>query len=259
MTLEIENKSDYFDLNLAKKSNIAIFGFSGCGKTRLACDIASQLQRAGYWVAVFDPVGIWKNISNIPHYQQMMGNPLIMRLALPCQSVIYDISGMVLEHQQSFINEWCRQYFHFRRTSSWDQPAIIIFEESHLFARNLRSKTSQQILRLATAGRNFNTRVLSLTQRVSNLSTEISEQSEQIYLGYTIGENNRRKIRTLLGKEWIKVAEELEVGEFIWRHGRRIEVVKVPLFNTNNMPEEIKLEPIKKRSLIERILGIPNI
>lgn len=63
---KLTGNGEFFELELSRKSNLCIFGFNGCGKTRLACSIASMLNKQGFQVVVFDSVGIWKQISDLP-------------------------------------------------------------------------------------------------------------------------------------------------------------------------------------------------
>jgi len=231
----------YLDIELCRKSNIAVYGLSGCGKSRLACSIASILRNHNYFVAYIDVVGNIKHVSDLPYYLKV--DPKKWCLILRTEGILIDISELLLEEQLAYIDQFFRIYWTFRKANvEWKRQAIIILEESELYCQYLRSKTAQQIFRIVMSGRNepIRTRVMAISPRIANVDTSISEMCEQIYLGSTIGERNAVKIRALLGKEYIDIARELETGQFIWKHGKQIDIVKVPLFERETRPIEIR-------------------
>ena len=232
----------YCDFELCKKSNIAIYGLSGCGKTRLANDIASQLSKQNYFIAYFDVVGNIRDISDLRHYQKIDREK--PNIVLPTEEgIIYDISDLLLNDQQAFVNNFLEIFWLCRKVNiEWKKQAIIILEESELYCQYLNSKTTPQILKFCMAGRNepIRTRVMAISPRIANVSTSISEMCEQVYLGTTLGDRNAVKIRHLFGKEYVDVAKNLDVGQFLWKHSTEIDIVKVPLFQPKSKPQEIR-------------------
>ena len=70
--------------------------------------------------------------------------------------------------------------------------------------------------------------------------------------GKTEGDNNRRKVKALLPKEYLNKARDLKTGDFLHQYGSRISSEKVPYFQSKVKPKPY-VEP-KKPSLIKRMI-----
>ena len=70
-------------------------------------------------------------------------------IVLPTEDgIIYDISDLLLNDQQAFVNNFLEMFWLYRKVNiEWKKQAIIILEESELYCQYLNSKTTQQILK----------------------------------------------------------------------------------------------------------------
>jgi len=77
------------------------------------------------------------------------------------------------------------------------------------------------------------------------------------YFGKTEGDNNRRKAKAWLPKEYLNKARDLKTGEFLQQYGSRIAFEKVPLFQSLRKPQ-LYIEPPKpkKPNLIQRLIRV---
>ena len=116
----------------------------------------------------------------------------------------------------------------------------------------LRSYTFQEISRFVTQGRNFGLSYIALTQRLASVDSNLVEISGLKYFGKTEGDNNRRRAKAWLSKEYLDRARDLKTGEFLQQYGSKITFEKVPLFHSLGTPQPY-IEPRKPKGLIQRI------
>ena len=135
--------------------------------------------------------------------------------------------------------------------------ACYVLEECQNLIPNsaLRSYSFQEISRFVTQGRNFGLSYIALTQRLASVDSNLVEISGLKYFGKTEGNNNRRKAKAWLPREYLDKARDLKTGEFLHQYGSRIVLEKVPLFRSRVRPKPY-VEPQKPRkpNLIQRII-----
>lgn len=134
--------------------------------------------------------------------------------------------------------------------------ACYVLEECQNLIPNsaLRSYSFQEISRFVTQGRNFGLSYIALTQRLASVDSNLVEISGLKYFGKTEGDNNRRKAKAWLSKQYLDKARDLETGEFLHQYGSKISFEKVPLFQSLSKPQPyIKPKP-RKPTLIQRIV-----
>ena len=119
----------------------------------------------------------------------------------------------------------------------------------------LRSYSFQEISRFVTQGRNFGLSYIALTQRLASVDSNLVEISGLKYFGKTEGDNNRRKAKAWLPKEYLNQAKDLKTGEFLQQYGSKITLEKVSLFQSPTEPQ-LYIEPQKPRkpTLMARIM-----
>lgn len=198
-------------------------------------------------------------------------------LVMSWESIVYDLSILLPDRQKMFINDFCEGYWMLRRIglpkkkrseftgkkghlkyikwrikyqrdqayySAWmKKPAVIVLEEAQLYARYLSSGTGQQIMRIVTAGANppFRTRLMAITPRISRVDTDVADGCQQRWLGITDGARDRLKIRDLFGPKYVPIAKELDQGQFVWKHGRHMNIVRTPEYKENMSFNDIPL------------------
>ncbi|GAG26637.1 unnamed protein product [marine sediment metagenome] len=59
---------------------------------------------------------------------------------------------------------------------------------------------------------------------------------QRFYGRLTIEENSKRKFRNYHGGDWCRIAQELDLGFFIYLVKNKLKVVNVPLFETKRKP-----------------------
>ena len=111
------------------------------------------------------------------------------------------------------------------------------------------------ILKRVNQSRNFGLSYIALTQRLASVDSNLVEISGLKFFGKTEGDNNRRKARAWLPKEYFNMAKDLKTGEFIQQYGSKITSEKTPLFQTQRKPQ-LYIEPpeAKKPTLMQRII-----
>lgn len=235
----------------AKKSNILVTGTNQQGKSRLAMAIADKLMSESWQVIVFDNVGIWKNKSSIPLYFEVSENS--MRYVIPKNSsIIYDISYLLPSYQKEFVENVLADLWRNRLRGETDKQTLIVFEESHLYMRNIRSLLGQNLMRICSVGANHKIRTLAISPSLTGLDTEFIRLCQQRYhfkLGCEL--NAKRRFRGYYSKDWQVVAENLDVGYCIYYINGKLKVHGIPLFESNTTPKPYRIPKTtqKKRSL----------
>lgn len=252
-----------FSVQEAKKSNILVTGINQQGKSRLAMAIADTLQNQGisdnWQVIIFDNVGIWKNRSSIPHYLEVNENSL--RYVLPKEeSIIYDISRLLPVFQKEFVENVLADLWTKKLDGEMPRWTLIIFEEAHLYMRNTRSLVSQNIMRVFSVGANHKIRTLAISPSLTGIETEFIRLTGQRYhfrLGLEL--NAKRRFKGYYGKDWELIAENLDVGFCIYYLNGELQVHGIPLFETEYLPEPVKIKPIIRETLKPKKKGLLRI
>jgi len=241
-----------FDLGEAMRTGVFISGTSGYGKTNLAFHLAEEMMRNGIGVVVFDPSQAWYN-SSIPFFNRLQDyGSFSKKKSYPKEkSIVHDLSLLYVEQQKAVVTSIVRSEFQ-RAVNRKTRPRrVFVFEECQLLVPQgrLQSIEAQEVLRLMTVGRNFNLRFILLTQRPATVDKTAVSLCGQKYLGRVDELNDVRYLRNWIG-DWTEKLPSLNVGEFIYNEGNRLEVVQVPLF------ERPKPAKKKETSLLRRIIGI---
>lgn len=254
-----------FNLKEAIQSNTLISGANHSGKSNLAFNIASVLQHYGQVIAI-DSSGIWKRKSDIPLYfnieYQSQPYPI-----MKCESIIYDTSHLRATEQRIFLNDLTDAIW-YRNLENPQVKTWLIVEESSNFCRNVRGQLSENILRIASVGRNIGVRMILLTVDLALLDTIFTRLSEQRFHGkLNIEANSKRRFKAYYGKDWQYIAtHDLETGWFIWLSNGKLQIVKYPLFVNKRKPRryipkpqptiyEDAWKPRRRKSWLEKLLA----
>ena len=258
-----------FDIEEAQKSNILISGTNHTGKSRLACSLCSILQTINWKIVCFDNTGVWRQISDLPRFYQVTEQNIDLEsktVNYPFfnQSVIYDTSLLIPDHRKLFVDKVLRDLWNSRVNNPSNQWILIALEEAQLFMKNIRGSAGQNLLRIASAGRNWKVRILALTVDLALIDPSIIRLCGQRYHGRLgIEDNGKRKFRGYYGGDWCRIAQELDLGYFIYLLRDKLKIVHVPLFEPKRLP--VQYTPIiieQPKSLWQRIkeffLGTPK-
>lgn len=245
------------DIEESKKSNILVTGTNQQGKSLLAMAISDRLThiREPWQILVFDNVGHWKNKSSIPLYY--MVSETTMKYVLPkYASMIYDISNLLPVNQKEFCEWVLADLWKSRIQQQNNHFVLVLFEEFQLYAKNVRGNVSQNILRIMSVGSNHGIRCLGITPDMSLIDCAFIRLAQQRY-HFKLGNepNAKRRFRAYYGLDWCRIARHLDVGFTIYVNKEKLEVCKIPLFQTHRIPQAYR-EPVKPKpkGIIHRIL-----
>ena len=245
-----------FSLHEIKTSNCLITGLNQTGKSNLAyilTDFLSNQQGLSdnWQVIVFDVVGIWKRKSSIPYYFKL---EKLIKVKIPEESIIFDISSLLISEQRQFIEKTLSDLWKDRVNQNNPKKTLLVFEESQLILRNIRSFASQNILRFFSVGANLNIRCFCICPSLTGIDTEIIRLCEQRYHFRLGNESNiKRKFKQYYGLDWVRVALNLNVGFFLYYLKGKLSVKHVNLFEQSLEPQLlhfVKYEPVKKKPKI---------
>ena len=89
----------------------------------------------------------------------------------------------------------------------------------------------------------------------ARVDSNLVEISGLKYFGKTEGDNNRRKAKAWLPREYLDKARDLKTGEFLHQYGSKITLEEVPLFQSRTKPRPyVEPEKPKKPNLITRMI-----
>ena len=251
-----------FDIEEAQKSNILISGTNHTGKSRLACNITSILQNFNWRIICFDNTGIWRRISDLPTWYQVTEQSIDLEtrtVNYPFfqQSIIYDTSLLIPDHQKLFVDKVLRDLWDSRVNNPSNQWTLVALEEFELFGRNTRGSASQNLFRIMHAGRNQRIRALAITTDLALIDPSFIRLCQQRYHArLAIEDNSKRKFRGYYGGDWCRVAQELDLGFFIYLFRNKLKIMHVPLFEPKRLPAPYTpkiIEQPKPKGLWERI------
>ena len=198
-----------FDIEEAQTSNILISGANRTGKSRLSAGICSILQNFKWKIVVFDNVGVWKEISDVPTFYTVREKrnydpeSKTWFYPFPKSSMLFNTSLLEPVLQKSFADKVTRDLWHYQIRKREKEWTLIALEESQLYMRNIRGLVAQNLLRICSAGRNHKLRVLGISVDLALLDPSFIRLCQQRYhakLG--IEGNAKRRFRDYYGLDW---------------------------------------------------------
>lgn len=231
-----------FDVEEGKRTGTMIIGGRGTGKSNLAKIIAEQYMEGGSVVKVFDVSRTWLE-SSIPSYVEVTQNTAYLDIEL-YESVVFDLSRLYPKQVKNFVTQIIAKEFEIqvntpKNMRNW---IIYVFEDSAVsLPRNrLTSREGEELLRLMSVGRNYDLGYLAIVQRPSLTDVTAFELSFQKYFGRLDGENDKRKIRSYIGKDYVDMLDSLEIGEFLYDKGDSTKKISTPLFSSDLKPRRLE-------------------
>lgn len=218
-----------FDIQEAQRTGTFICGIGGTGKSDVGMHLAKAFIDNGIIVYVFDDSRDWMKRSTVPYYLSIKENAPQLVYSLST-SMIFDISLLTVRQAKNVVQKFCRSLFHERVQNP--KPTIVIFEEAQIYLPegSMKSKASEEIMRLVTVGRNYGLRFVLITPFASNVDKLCIKSCKQKYLGFTDERNDKEYLKSFIG-ERVDELETLKTGEFIYSCGAQTERVKIPEFN----------------------------
>ena len=218
-----------FDLAEAKKTNVLISGPNATGKSRLAMLLAHTLRRNGFDVLVFDNSGVWKELSDIPHYC-LVPNRKKVRIRLSRNSIL-DMSLLRPSAQRRLVDEVLEWLWIASVNLPKKNWQYVILEELQLYARFLRGRLSENIYRVMSTGRNQQLRVIGICPDMALIDPLfIRLCSQRYHFRLSIEENSLRKFRRYYGSDWARVVQHLNSGFAVYYVKGKLQIVNIPLW-----------------------------
>jgi len=243
-----------------------ISGGRKSGKTNLGILLVDELLNNDVQVKVIDSSRQWVKRSSVPYYvkvasARVSSYGLFAIWDLPnVWNCIYDCSRLTTAQMREFVQGMMEHDFQeavILDEQGVEVKACYVLEECQNLIPNsaLRSYSFQEISRFVTQGRNFGLSYIALTQRLASVDSNLVEISGLKYFGKTEGDNNRRKAKAWLSKEYLNKARDLRTGEFLRQYGSKITLEQVPLFQSITKPQPyVEPQEPRKPSLLQRIL-----
>lgn len=114
----------------------------------------------------------------------------------------------------------------------------LMCEEAETYLRNIRGDKAEEFYRLVHIGRNINVRCILITTDLALLDASIIRLCQIRFHGLLgIEENAKRKFRAYYGKDITEQATQLETGQFLRLHKKRLEFIKVREFTAKRRPQ----------------------
>jgi len=203
-----------------------IAGGRKSGKTNLGILLVDQLLKNNVQVKVIDSSRQWMKRSSVPYYvkvalARVSNYGLFAIWDLPnVWDCVYDCSRLTTTQMREFVQGMMQHDF--QEAVILDEQGVrvkacYVLEECQNLIPNsaLRSYSFQEISRFVTQGRNFGLSYIALTQRLASVDSNLVEISGLKFFGKTEGDNNRRKAKAWLPKEYLNKARDLKTGEFL--------------------------------------------
>jgi len=252
-----------FDWREAEKSNILVSGTNSTGKSRLACKLAHILKTLGWRIICFDNSSVWQKISDLEICITISEDENFYQIPiLEDKSVVYDISQLIPQEQKKLIDFVLRDVWENRNGENFEW-LLIILEEFELYGRTTRGNIAQNIFRIMHAGRNRMIRTLAISTDLALVDSSFIRLCSLRYHGRINFEaNSKRRFRQYYGKEWLQIANSLELGNFIYLNRDKLQQIKVPLFEAKTKPQDyndyllsMQPQPQPKKGFWARLLG----
>lgn len=240
------------------KSGLVIVGGKGCGKSNAIKIIMSKiinkqiLSDMIFRCKLFDTCANWRfKFENIP-FIEVNERTDIYNYLLEGEmndNILYDFQQDDVESIMQIVGESVRKDFKTNRIMKMMGGGVIPYwsiyciEEAQniLGSYSLNKDTGKFWLKAISEGRNFNMTYIFIGQRLSDISTKVTERANGYLFGKSISDNDRNKIRRICGGETgiHKVVSSLDVGEFIYWNGEKAWKIKFDEYISQTKPYQI--------------------
>ncbi len=217
-------KSFSFDFEEALKTGFYTSGTTGCGKSDIGMYCADVLRHNGVTVIVFDPSKDWMTRYPIPYVVNFKVNSSAKPLngdlsSVKLKDAIFDVSNLTTLQFQELADQFC--WLLYKHQAELPPEArskyFVIFEEAQIVLPEgaMRAKRLQNVVRLATVGRNFGVRIGVITQFAAMVDKSALRYMGQRFFGWTDEWNDVQRISTMVGDEAEKL-KYFKSGEFLY-------------------------------------------
>lgn len=232
-----ENFGDFqFDITEGLQTTCFVSGSRGVGKSDVSMRIVDQLTSEGIICIAFDSSLDWLKRSSIQKYITVKP---YADLPIPYENMIFDLSLLTPLEQQNIVERFSKKLFE-HQINNMTNRYYVVFEESQIFfpLNSLRSKNTQNSMRILTIGRNVNTSVCAISQFPSLVDKELVKHAGQIYVGCTSEKNAVNYWKAVLGKNADQL-KQLENGSFIYYNRGKTSVITIKPYESKIEKQQI--------------------
>ncbi len=226
------------------RSGLVIVGSKGTGKSNAAKFITAQIiKRNLAQLKIFDTCSNWKLGYDNILMQHLNEDTLLDPVYNNKKSILFDAEYNDPDNYERKVNEIIQNDFKYNRAQKniygkLNDWKLYCFEEaqSMLNTYSLNKTNGRFLLKAISEGRNFNLSFMFIGQRLAEISTKAIERCNSYLLGHMIGDNDKKKIKNICGKDsniHNKVAD-LKQGEFIYFSGNKEMLFRCPQYISTN-------------------------
>lgn len=232
------------------------------GKSNLAKILVAELAQQKdipCRLKVFDTASVWRwSFLNSFMFQEILDDT--SKVYDSEENILYDLAFTDSERIMQFVGNTILLDYERNRerkkacSGKLNDWIIYILEEAqNSLGRYALNRNSGKVwLKMVSEGANFGLGFIFIGQRASDVSTQVIERQQSLFVGRCTGDNNSRKLRRLigstsgkdqLGEPIYEIAKTLKKGEFIFWNGAEAYRFNCPLFESvypNQKPVEVK-------------------
>lgn len=237
------------DTKEAMQTTSFISGSRGVGKSDMAMRVVDRLNDEGVICIVFDPSMDWIRRSSIINFVRVKP---YSDLHVPRSNTIFDISRLTPIEQQRCVERFCKKLFE-HQIEDTSAKYYLMFEESQLFfpLNSLRSRKTQNSMRLLTVGRNFNVSICAISQFPALIDKELIKHSQQIWIGLVSELNTLKYWHGILGQHTEQL-KSLSNGQFVYYHRNKISLTETEPYEGTTTKQEIIVSKPKPIQISEK-------
>lgn len=239
------------------------------GKTNLSRVLVAEMvkQLSNVQVKVFDTTQVYRH-NFLDTFKCQEINNDTQKVFDDCGGIVFDIEYMFSQRIAQFIGNVVLIDYQRNRerkkasNGKLNDWTLYVLEEAQnsLNTHALNRLDSAVLLKSICEAANFGLSYIFIGQRAQDISTKAIERSSCYFIGKTVGDNNVRKLKGIVGKKAgieskdglglpiHERAQKLEVGQFIFWNGSSAWTFKCPKFEViypNQRPQLVS--PPKKR------------
>jgi len=201
------------------------------GKTNLVKQLVKRLISNGIRVFVIDPS--LAQLTNTPIHNFFRvprgnGETTIKRV-----STVFDVSKLGYGERFAFVKNFCKTLTD-SHTNGYPFPEMVVFEECHCYLPNgcMRSKKYSDIVDFCTIGGNYGLSFGAVTQFSASVDKAIVKLAQQRFFGLTTEDNDKRYVKSFIGKKWMNELIRLQLGQFLYQNRATIQKFQCQKFGS---------------------------
>jgi hypothetical protein len=187
------------------------------GKSNLVKHLTKRLIENGITAYVIDPSTAWLSNSPIQRVVSVPNGHGI--LTLNRISAVFDVSRLGYEERFAFVKNLCKALSE-SHLNGYPLPEIVVFEEVQTYLPNgcMRSKKYSDITDFCCIGGNYGLSFGAITQFSASVDKAVIKLAQQRFFGLTTEDNDKKYVRSFIGKDWLIEVVNLQRGQFVYQN-----------------------------------------